>query len=99
MSLDLEKLHKLRDKGFLQLYDGNQQKWEEMVQNARGYAQTFAGGDDRIRPGDIVGVIINAIRIDRDFENHMKRNHLTQKYWTNHFADYILDRAYPPPEI
>ena len=99
MSLTLEKLHRLRDKGFVDLYQEHEDKWQEMVENAKQYAITFIGENERIRPGDIAEVIQNAVKVDLGFENHVKGRGLQQKYWVSFFADYILDRTYPPPEI
>ena len=35
MSLDTEKLHKLRGKGFFELYGDGPEKWKEMVATAK----------------------------------------------------------------
>ena len=99
MSLTLEKLHRLRGKGFDELYTEQDAKWEEMVENAKEYAKTFIAEDEKVRPGDVAEIIQNAIKVDPHFESHVKNKGLQQKYWVTFFADYIMDRAYPPPEI
>jgi len=99
MSLDLKKLHKLRDKGFVNLYTDQRTRWVEMVNKAKDYAMTIVAGGERIRPGDVAGIIQHAISVDPFFEAHVKGRHLTQNYWVSHFADYILDQAYPPRPI
>jgi hypothetical protein len=70
-----------------------------MVDNAKDYAKTFIIQGERIRPGDVSDVLQNAIRVDPDFENHVKTKGLLQKYWVAYFADYILDQVYPPQPI
>src|SRR5688500_2356570 len=95
MSLTLEKLHRLQGKGFNALYDDHKQKWQEMVANAKGYAKTFIGKGEKIRPGDLAEVLENAIKVDPDFEKHVKTKGLQQKYWVSYFADYILDQVFP----
>ncbi|HVS89145.1 MAG TPA: hypothetical protein VHF01_13120 [Candidatus Acidoferrum sp.] len=99
MSLTLEKLHRLRAKGFHTLYQEHDAKWDEMVENAKEYAKTFIGEAERVRPGDVADVLHNAIKVDPDFENHVKTKGLQQKYWVAFFADYVLEQSYPPPEI
>ncbi len=99
MSLTLEKLHRLRSKGFEQLYQNHEAKWEEMVENAKEYAKTFIGQNEKVRPGDVADILHNAIKVDPDFENHVKNRGLQQKYWVSFFADYVLEQSYPPPEI
>jgi hypothetical protein len=74
MSLDTQKLHRLKGKSFDKLYSDHQNKWMEMVENARDYAQTCVGPNERVRIGDVVEVVQNAIRIDPMFEQHTKEN-------------------------
>jgi len=70
-----------------------------MVQKARDYAQTCVGKDDKVRIGDVVEVIVNEIRIDPTFEKHTKDKTLPQKFWVFYFAEYIVDRVYPQPDL
>ena len=99
MSLDTQKLHRLKGKSFDKLYEDHAPKWKEMVQKARDYAQTCVGKDDKVRIGDVVEVIVNAIRIDPTFEKHTKDKALPQKFWVFYFAEYIVDRVYPQPDL
>jgi hypothetical protein len=94
MSLTLERLHRLEAKRFDKLYEAHTDKWIEMVTNGRTYAESFIGDGEVIRPGDISAIIQNAIRVDPDFEAHVKGK-LPQKYWVEWFADYILDQIFP----
>src|SRR6266851_7928933 len=72
VSLDTEKLHRLRAKSFDKLYSDHAGKRKEMVQTALAYAQTCVGAGEKVRIGDVVAVVQNAIRIDPTFEKHMK---------------------------
>jgi hypothetical protein len=99
MSLTVETLHRLRSKGFDDLYKKNEAKWKAMVANATTYAKTYIKAGDKVRPADIGEVLRNALKIDPDFENHVKSKSLPQKYWVAFFADYIMDQIYPPPTI
>ena len=99
MSLTVETLHRLRSKGFDDLYAKHEAKWNALVENATTYAKTYIGGNDKVRPADVAEVLQNAIKIDPDFEEHTKGKSLKEKYWVVHFADYIMDQIYPPAEI
>jgi hypothetical protein len=99
MSLDTEKLHRLRGKSFDALYEAHPDKWQETVNNALDYAQKCVASGEKVRIGDVVAIFQNAIRIDPTFEKHTKDKGLTQKYWVTWFAEYIIDRVYPQPEL
>jgi len=95
MSLTLEKIHRLRSKGFDKLYDDHKPKWVEVVASGRKYAESFIKGGETIRPGDVSEIIQNAVRVDPHFEAHVKGKGLQQKYWVEYFSDFILDQLYP----
>jgi hypothetical protein len=99
MSLTLERLHRLRGKGFEKLYTDHETKWMEMVANAKEYAKTFIGEGEKIRPGDVAEILQNALKVDPDFEAYVKSKGLQQKYWVSWFSDYILDQIFPPAPI
>lgn len=99
MSLDTEKLHKLTGKGFDKLYTSSPDKYQEMADKALEYAQTCVPDGEKVRVGDVVSVIQNAVRIDPAFEKHLKDKRLTQKYWQAWFAEYIVEQVYPQPEL
>lgn len=99
MSLTLERLHRLRSKGFETLYTEHEPQWREMVANAQEYARTFIDTQERIRPGDIEEILQNAIKVDTSFVAHVKAKGLQQKYWVVWFAEYILDQMYPAPNM
>jgi hypothetical protein len=47
-----------------------------------------------------VGAVLqNAVKIDPAFEAHLKAKKLTQKFWVELFADFILDQVYPQPDL
>lgn len=99
MSLDTEKLHKLRGKGFIELHAKFNDKWKAMVDNAFEYAQTCVNSGEKVRIGDVVAIVQNGIKIDPEFEKHLQKKHLTQRYWLTWFAEYIVEQVYPQPEL
>jgi hypothetical protein len=99
MSLDTEKLHRLTGKGFDKLYASSPQKYKEMADKALHYANTCVPPGEKVRVGDVVSVIQNAVKIDPAFEKHLKDKKLTQKFWQTWFAEYIVEQVYPQPDL
>jgi hypothetical protein len=99
MSLDTERLHRLTGKGFDKLYSSSPGKYKEMADKALHYAQTCVPPGEKVRVGDVVSVIQNAVRIDPAFEKHLKDKKLIQKFWQGWFSEYIVDQVYPQPEL
>jgi hypothetical protein len=99
MSLDTEKIHRLRGKGFHELHKKHPDKWREMVHKAHDYAQTCVGPGEKVRIGDVVAVVQNAIKIDPEFEEFTKSKSLPQKFWVSWYAEYIVDSVYPQPDL
>lgn len=99
MSLDTEKLHRLNGKGFDKLYSSDPKRYTEMAHKALEYSKTCVPKGEKVRVGDVVSVIQNAVRIDPDFEAHLKNKKLTQKFWQGWFAEYVLEQVFPQPEL
>lgn len=98
MSFDTDKMHKLKGKGFVKLYTDNPAKWKEIVGKARDYAKTWVGPDEKIHHGDVVSALMNAVRIEPEFEAFVKKWSLPQKYWIAWFSEYLVEQVYPQPE-
>jgi hypothetical protein len=99
MSLDTEKLHRLTGKGFDKLYNKDPAMYKEMAQKALEYAKTCVPPGEKVRMGDVVAVIQNAVRILPSFEAHLSEKKLTQRYWQLWFAEYILEQVFPQPDL
>jgi hypothetical protein len=100
LSLDTDKVHRLKGKGFDKLYDKHRDKWNEMVANATTFAKSYLEGTgDPVRPADVSAILQNAVRVDPDFESHLHVKSLQQKYWVEWFSDYVVEKVYPLPEI
>jgi hypothetical protein len=99
LSLDTAQIRRLTGKEFDKLYTKSPDKWTAMVNKALEYAQTCVGKKEAVRPGDVVAVVQNAIRIDPSFERHLADKKLTQNYWLGWFAEYIVEKAFPQPDL
>ena len=99
MSFDTDRLHRLKSKGFDELYEKHPDKWQEMVRTARDYSSTCVQQGEKVRVGDVVAVVQNAIKIDPEFEAYLNKKKLTQKFWISWYAEYILERTFPQPDL
>ena len=99
MSLDTEKLHRLTGKGFDKLYERERAMFAAMAHKALEYSKTCVPPGERVRIGDVVAVIQNAVRILPSFEKHLREKKLTQKYWQLWFAEYIVEQVFPQPDL
>jgi len=100
MSLDTEKIHRLKAKSFDKLYTDHKTKWDKMVSDAAAYTKTYVTKlGDQPRPADAALILQTSVRVDVDFEAHLEKRKLQQKYWAVLFADYIVEQFYPPPKV
>jgi len=100
MGLDTEKIHRLRAKSFEELYAEHKAKWDELVTSTASYASaSMKGPGDKPRREDIAAILHNTIKVDPDFELHMEKRKLQQKYWSSWFSEYIVEQVFPSPEI
>jgi hypothetical protein len=99
MSFDTDRLHRLKSKSFDALYAKTPQKYKEMADDALMYTEKCVPTGEKVKLGDVVAVIQNAVKIDPAFEAHLKSKKLTQKYWIVWFSEYVLDQVYPQPEL
>ncbi|MGB7134397.1 MAG: hypothetical protein WBD46_03875 [Acidobacteriaceae bacterium] len=99
MSIDTERLHRLKGKGFDKLYASSPEKYKGMAHTALKYAQACEPSGEQVKVGDVISVIQNAIKIDPAFEAHLKQKKLIQKFWVTYFAEYIVDQVFPQPDL
>lgn len=99
MSLDTEQVHRLVSKGFDKLYNSDPEKFAEMAHTALDYAKTCVPTGEKVRVGDVVLIITNAVRILPSFEAYVQKKKLKEQYWQVLFAEYILEQVFPQPEL
>jgi len=99
VTLDTYKLHKLEGKGFNQLYTDHKEKWDKMVRKAAEEIKACVAENENVRAGDVIATVEHGIRVSREFDHHLAVKKLTQLYWANRFAEYIVEQNYPHAEI
>ena len=100
MSLDAEKIHKLKAKEFNDLYGFNEDLWRELVWSAASHVKGFLEKNgEMVRPGDVSAVLQLSVKVNPAFEKHLEKKRLTQRYWVEYFSDYIVEQIFGTPEI
>jgi|SRR6185437_14500410 len=99
MSLDTYKLHRLNGKEFNTLYTEHAGKWKKMVEKSVESVRACVGENEPIKSGDVVAALEHGIKISQEFEAHLSKNKLTQQFWSDWFAEYVVEQIYPHAEI
>jgi hypothetical protein len=88
MALTQKKLQDLKDAGLESLLEHDAAAWKAKARHAynatRGYIK-------EIRPDDVVPLLIAELEVTPEFRNYLARKKLKQKYWSEWFAELIID--------
>jgi hypothetical protein len=89
MALTQKKLQDLKDASLVKLLDDDAEAWKAKARHA--YAATH-GFIKEIRPDDVVPLLVAELEVTPEFRNYLARKKLKQKYWSEWFAELIMDR-------
>ena len=89
MALTQKKLQDLRDAGLTKLLEDDAAAGKEKARHA--YTATH-GFIKEIRPDDVVPLLLAELEVTPEFRNYLARKKLKQKYWSEWFAELIIDR-------
>jgi hypothetical protein len=89
VALTQKKLQDLKDAGLTALLQDDQAAWKAKARHA--YSATH-GFIKEIRPDDVVPLLIAELEVTPEFRNYLAKKKLKQKYWSEWFAELILDR-------
>jgi hypothetical protein len=89
LALTQKKLQDLNDASLAKLLDDDVAAWTEKAKHA--YIATH-GFIKEIRPDDVVPLLVAELEVTPEFRNYLARKKLKQKYWSEWFAELILDR-------
>ncbi len=89
MALTQRKLQDLKDASLTSLLDGDSAMWKAKARLA--YTATLAYIKE-IRPDDVTALLIAELEVTPEFRNYLARKKLKQKYWSEWFAELIIDR-------
>lgn len=88
MALTQKKLQDLKDAGLTALLQDDQSSWKAKAKHA--YSATH-GFIKEIRPDDVVPLLIAELEVTPGFRNYLAKKKLKQKYWSEWFAELIID--------
>ena len=89
MALTQKKLQDLTDASLLRLLDDDRESWKAKAKHA--YIATH-GFIKELRPDDVVPLLVAELEVTPEFRNYLARKKLKQKYWSEWFAELIVDR-------
>jgi hypothetical protein len=89
MALTQKKLQDLKDASLSQLLDDDLAAWKAKAKHAYSATHAFI---KEIRPDDVVPLLVAELEVTTEFRNYLAKRKLKQKYWSDWFAELILDR-------
>jgi hypothetical protein len=89
LALTQKKLQDLKDASLAKLLDDDEPAWREKAKHA--YIATH-GFIKEIRPDDVIPLLVAELEVTPEFRNYLARKKLKQKYWSEWFAELIIDR-------
>ena len=89
VALTQKKLQDLKDASLARLLDDDAVAWREKARHA--YIATH-GFIKEIRPDDVIPLLVAELEVTPEFRNYLARKKLKQKYWSEWFAELVIDR-------
>jgi hypothetical protein len=89
MALTQKKLQDMEDASLTHLLEGDAARWKSKAKHA--YAATHAYIKE-LRPDDVTALLIAELEVTPEFRNYLAKKKLKQKYWSEWFAELIIDR-------
>jgi hypothetical protein len=89
MALTQKKLQDLKDASLSKLLEDDAPEWKAKARHA--YTATH-GFIKEIRPDDVIPLLIAELEVTPEFRNYLAKKKLKQKYWSEWFAELIIDR-------
>ncbi len=91
MALTQKKLQDLKDAGLTNLLLDDTAGWRAKAKHA--YSATHAYIKE-IRPDDVTALLVAELEVTPEFRNYLAKKKLKQKYWSEWFAELIIDRLW-----
>jgi hypothetical protein len=92
VALTQKKLQDLKDASLTGLLEDGAASWKAKARHAYNATHAFI---KEIRPDDVVALLVAELEVTPEFRNYLARKKLKQKYWSEWFAELIIDRYWP----
>jgi len=89
VALTQKTLQDLKDASLISLLDDGAASWKAKARHAFNATHAFI---KEIRPDDVVPLLIAELEVTPEFRAYLARKKLKQKYWSEWFAELIIDR-------
>jgi hypothetical protein len=89
VALTQKKLQDLKDAGLTSLLDNDAASWKAKARHAFNATHGFI---KEIRPDDVVPLLVAELEVTPEFRSYLAKKKLKQKYWSEWFAELIIDR-------
>ena len=96
MALTQKKLQDLKDASLSSLLDHDADAWKAKAKHAYTATRAYI---KEIRPDDVTALLIAELEVTPEFRNYLARKKLKQKYWSEWFAELIIDRFWSELEV
>jgi hypothetical protein len=95
MALTAEEIQNLRDASLIDFFNGHRDLYVAKATKAYQYAKEYVdAAGEPVRVDDVAGPLVLALKVGDPLIGYLAKKKLTQKYWYNWFADYVLDRLW-----
>jgi hypothetical protein len=88
VALTQKKLQDLKDASLTSLLKDGASSWKEKARHAYNATHGFI---KEIRPDDVVPLLMAELEVTPEFRNYLAKKKLKQKYWSEWFAELIMD--------
>jgi hypothetical protein len=89
LALTQKKLQDMKDASLTSLLEEDGPSWKAKSRHAFNATHAFI---KEIRPDDVVPLLVAELEVTPEFRNYLAKKKLKQKYWSEWFAELIIDR-------
>jgi hypothetical protein len=88
MGLTQKKLQDLQDASLTTLFKDDKESWKAKAKHAYSATHEYI---NEIRPDDVTALLVAQLEVTPEFRGYLVKKKLTQKYWSERFAELIID--------
>jgi hypothetical protein len=95
MALTAEEIQNLRDASLIDFFNEHKDLYAAKAMRAYQYTKEYVdAAGEPVRVDDVAGPLVLALKVGDPLILYLAKQKLTQKYWYNWFADYVLDQLW-----
>ncbi len=95
MALTAEEIQSLSNASLIDFFGQHKDLYITKAKSAYNYAKAYVDAAGQpVRVDDAAGPLVLALKVGDPVVGYLAKKKLTQKYWYNWFADYILDQLW-----